>query len=147
MNFWWLQDCLSILPKLGALRKSKFSWWRSNKSCIYLLSLRWAGNQTIDKMVAFLEGCIILKGCCGLSKKLHFLKHLWQLKGYLGFTGLIKIKPIEVTLGVLYTLVLIFEYINDWPLAGFLSANFKMSKKFRNFLDPLKFEILNHKLA
>ena len=43
VNFWWLQGYLSNLPKLVAFRKSIFSRWRSDKSSINFIGLRWAG--------------------------------------------------------------------------------------------------------
>ena len=53
-----------------------------------------------------------------------FSTHLQQLKGYSGFTDLIKNLSIGVEYGVLDTLVWIFEYVTDWPFARPKGANF-----------------------
>ena len=57
-------------------------------------------------------------------QNVRFSTHLPQLKGYSGFTDLIKNLSIGVEYGVLHTLVWIFEYVTDWPFAGPNGANF-----------------------
>ena len=80
-------------------------------------------------MVPFLGGCDTLKGVLWAVKKtetekLHFWGHLRRLKGYSAFTDFIKNQSIGAAYGVLDTLVWIFEYLTDWPLAGPLSVDF-----------------------
>ena len=57
-------------------------------------------------------------------QNVYFSTHLRQLKGYSGFTDLIKNLSICVEYGVLHTLVGIFEYVTDWPFDGLKGANF-----------------------
>ena len=107
-----------LLPKYGALRKSKFSQWRSDQWSTRLGRFRWADNWA-TWWYYFFGGATHLRGCRGpLEKKLHFSAHLRCLKGYSGFTDFIKNQSIGVAYGVLHTLVWIFEYVTDWPFAG-----------------------------
>ena len=39
INIWQVQGCLTIFQKMGALRKAKFSWWRSDDYPIIILVL------------------------------------------------------------------------------------------------------------
>ena len=96
-------------------------------------------------MVPFLKGCDTLKGVPqALKDRWCFRAHLQQLKGFLGFTELIKKMSIGVAYGVLHTLVWIFKYVTNWQFAGPKGANFWDVKKFNNFLPP-NFGILSHK--
>ena len=97
-------------------------------------------------MVPFLGRCDALKGVLwALKDRWHFWAHLRQLKGYSGFTDLIKNLSIGVAYGALHTLVWIFEYVTDWLFAGPKGANFWDVKKFNNFFDPqiLEFWAIN----
>ena len=88
-------------------------------------------------MVPFLGGVTHLGGPAGhRTQNVHFSTNLRQLKGYLGFTDLIKNLSIGVEYGVLLTLVWIFEYVTDWPFARPKGANFRDVKKFTFFLPP-----------
>ena len=85
-----------LLQKYGALRKSKFSQWRSNQWSTRLGGFRWADNWA-TWWYHFFGGMTHLRGCWGpLEKKLHFSAHLWHLKGYSGFTDFIKNQSIGV---------------------------------------------------
>ena len=85
-----------LLPKYRALRKSKFSWWRSDQWSTRLGGFRWADNWA-TWWYHFLGGATHLRVCWGLlEKKLHFSAHLQCLKGYSGFTDFIKNQSIGV---------------------------------------------------
>ena len=96
------------------------------------------GGQIPSYMVVpFWEGVTHLGDQTGhRTQHVRFSTHLRQLKGYSGFTDLIKNLSISVEYGVLHTLVWIFEYVTDWPFAGPKGANFQDVKKFNNFLTP-----------
>ena len=68
-----------LLPKYGALRKSKFSQWRSNQWSTRLGGFRWADNWT-TWWYHFLGGVTHLRSGSGRHpKKRHFSGHLrWQ---------------------------------------------------------------------
>ena len=61
-----------LLPKYGALRKSKFSWWRSDQWLMRLGGFRWADNWA-TWWYHFGGGCNTLKGVSGaIGKKIAF---------------------------------------------------------------------------
>ena len=71
-----------LLPKYGGLRKSKFSWWRSNRWSTRLGDFRWADSWA-TWWYHFFGGATHLRGAGGHRKKnRHFSGHLWRLKGY-----------------------------------------------------------------
>ena len=79
-----------LLPKYGALRKSKFSRWRSDWWSTRLGAFRWADNWA-TWWYHFLGGVTHIRGaggCC--KKKRHFSGHLRWLKGYSELTHLTK---------------------------------------------------------
>ena len=84
-------------PKLGVFRKSKFSRWRSDGA-----SMRLGGGVLSSQITRLYDGTIFGGGCNTLkgvlwavkkteTEKLHFLAHLWWLKGYLAFTDFINL--------------------------------------------------------
>ena len=79
-----------LLPKYRALRKSKFSEWRSNQWSTRLGGFRWADNWA-TWWYHFLGGVTHLRGGGGRhKKKRHFSGHLQRLKGYSELTHLTK---------------------------------------------------------
>ena len=85
-------------------------------------------------VVPFWGGATHLMGPVGhRTQNVHFSTHLRQLKGYSGFTDLIKNLSIGVEYGVLHTLVWLFEYVTDLPFAGLKGANFWDVKQFTSF--------------
>ena len=76
-------------------------------------------------VVPFFGGATHFGGPAGhRTQNVPFSTHLLQLKGYLGFTDLIKNLSNGVEYGILHTLVWIFESVTDWPFAGPKGANF-----------------------
>ena len=57
-----------LLPKYGALRKSKFSWWRSDQWSTRLGDFRWADNWATWRY-HFFGGATHLRGAGGRRKK------------------------------------------------------------------------------
>ena len=85
-----------LLPKYGALRKSKFSRWRSDQWSTRLGDFRWADNWA-TWWYHFLGGATHLRGYRGRrKKKRHFSGHLRWLKGYLELIHLTKNQSIGV---------------------------------------------------
>ena len=84
-----------LLPKYGALRKSKFSQWRSNQWSTRLGVL---GRQItgLHDGTIFFWGATHLRCGGGHCKKRHFSGHLRQLKGYSELTHLTKNQSIGV---------------------------------------------------
>ena len=62
-----------LLPKYGALRKSKFSRWRSDRWSTRLRGFRWADNWA-TWWYYFLGGATHLRGAGGCCKKKAFLR-------------------------------------------------------------------------
>ena len=66
-----------------------------------------------------------LRGCPSpLKNRICFSAHSQLLKGYSGFTDLIKNQSIGVAQGVPHIFVWIFEYATEWPFAQPKSADF-----------------------
>ena len=85
-----------LLPKYGALRKSKFSRWRSDRWSTRLGGFRWADNWA-TWWYHFFGGATHLRGAgCHCKKKRHFSGHLRQLKVYSELTHLTKNQSIGV---------------------------------------------------
>ena len=82
-----------LLPKYGALRKSKFSWWRSDQWSTRLGGFRWTDNWA-TWWYHFLGGVTHLRGAGGCWKKNCIFQHICDaLKGTQDSPILSRISP------------------------------------------------------